>query len=702
MFAGIFGFGSLVSGLRGQERPPIGANPALAPTPARAEATPPPSPAKSPPAPAAAEAEIPPSLRPWAAWATWDDKSAGAPPVFDKADTRLPLWPSRLNLSAGPDGGAFDLEVKIFALAWLALPGDESAWPDDVKSDGNPVVVVEREKRPAVKLEPGSHRLTGSFAWKPMPQRLAVPPAIGMLALTVEGKPIDLPNRDEGGYVWLKRTQAEQNEREMLETRVYRVLEDGIPLWLRTEIELSVAGKSREEDLGDILPQAGGAWTIASVESPLPCAADDAGRVKVQVRAGKWTIAVDAFRAAPSGAIGYAEGASPVAAEEVVGFRARPDFRVVELTGIPPIDVSQTTFPEKWRGLPVYHWKTGEGFRIEEKMRGMGFQKPSGLNVEREFWLDDGGDLMTFRDRLRGEAQQVWRLDVSPGQSLGAVRLRGEGQLITKNPATGASGIEIRDRDIELEAVGRVDRARAFPASGWRADVDNCSATLHLPPGWRVLALFGAQWVQGEWLRSWTLLDLFLLLIFAMAVGKLWGWAPALIAVLGFGLTYHEPGAPKALWFFLLVPLAILRVVPSGRLRKLVAAWKWLAAAALIAYLVPFVGGQVQGVLYPQLEPLPGGYGRTKAAYAPRASFEEGAIDVLAAPVVSAEKISKIRTRNAQDTKSFGDFDNLLYDSQARIQTGPAIPTWNWRTVRFGWNGPVTPEESVRVLLIPP
>ena len=58
---------------------------------------------------------------------------------------------------------------------------------------------------------------------------------------------------EEAGFLWLKRTQAEETEREMLETRVYRVLEDGIPMWLRTEIELSVAGKSREEVLTAVM-----------------------------------------------------------------------------------------------------------------------------------------------------------------------------------------------------------------------------------------------------------------------------------------------------------------------------------------------------------------------------------------------------------------------------------------------------------------
>ena len=46
----------------------------------------------------------------------------------------------------------------------------------------------------------------------------------------------------------------------------YTLLEDGIPVWLRSEVELIVSGKSREEELGTILPAG---WKLASIASGL-------------------------------------------------------------------------------------------------------------------------------------------------------------------------------------------------------------------------------------------------------------------------------------------------------------------------------------------------------------------------------------------------------------------------------------------------
>ncbi|HEY3840375.1 MAG TPA: hypothetical protein VGL72_27575, partial [Bryobacteraceae bacterium] len=44
--------------------------------------------------------------------------------------------------------------------------------------------------------------------------------------------------------------------------------------------------------------------------------------------------------------------------------------------------------------------------------------------------------------------------------------------------------------------------------------------------------------------------------------------------------------------------------------------------------------------------------------------------------------------------------ENLSYDAKARIQTGPGVPNWTWRTVNFGWNGPVTASQQVHPILI--
>jgi hypothetical protein len=639
--------------------------------------------------------QIPEPLKAWAGWATWGDDQRECPTPYSDAKKHLCFWPSRMGLQVDSNGAQFDMAVKVFQEAWMPLPGGTDAWPMEVRANGAPVAVLEHEGNPAVHLAAGVFHLEGSYHWNAVPQRIAIPREIGILALVIDGKPVDAPAWDAQGILWLKRDASTgEADKNFLSVKLYAAVEDGIPLWLRTQVELTVAGKSREEDLGAILPEG---WKLAAVESPIPVAVDDAGRMKAQVRAGKWVLHVDAFRFDNPKEFRYAKSGKPAVGEELLAFRARPEFRTVEIVGSPSIDVSQTTFPQEWRELPVYRWDTGAPFRIEERMRGMGQEKPEGLRIVRELWLDEGGRGLTFQDHITGRAQQIWRLDAAAGQNLGSVRSGGQGQLITRNPQNGASGVEIRTRDLTLEATGRMARTEEFPATGWRTDADALNATLNLPPGWRLFALFGADWVRGDWLTSWTLLDLFVLLIFSLAVVRIWGMGAGLLAFLALGLSYHEPGAPRYLWLVLLAPLALQRMPLEGGGRRVVGAGKWIIVAVFALVFLPFIAQQTEQAIYPQLEVvserqwslLPGLGGASSIASSARVDMEPNTRAFASAP--SAKTSSGVL---------FLGKENLAYDAKARIQTGPGVPEWKWRAVSFGWNGPVSASQEVTPVLI--
>ncbi len=678
---------------------------------------------------------IPAELEAWRDWATWEDREQRAPALYSDGNKRLSLWPTRLQLRVGATGGEFEFGVTMYSEGWVRLPGDGRQWPTGVTAGGVAVAVLEEGGRPALWLGEGEHRIAGRYQWRAMPQGLTLPPQIGLLMLRIEEKEVESPTWDANGFLWLKRNaSSEEADKNFISLKLYAALEDGIPMWLQTEVELTVAGKSREEELGNLLPEG---WSLAAVESPVPVAVDELGHAKAQVRAGKWTLKLSAFRLDAAGEVRFGAQAKPGAAEVLLAFRSRPELRTLEVMGAPSVDVSQTTFPQRWRELPVYRWETGAALRLEERMRGMGDQKLSGVSILRQLWLEEDGGGYAFRDRISGARQQTWRLDVAKGQTLGAVRSGGEGQLITRNPRTGATGVEVRARGFQLEATGRSGRGKNMSASGWETDTESVTAELNLPPGWRLFGLFGADWVSGDWLTAWTLLDVFLLLLLSLAVFKIWGFWPAVLAFLGFGLSYHEPGAPRYTWLVVLAPLLLERVLPAGRGRSFAGLLKWVCVLLLAFVLVPFLGQQVQQALYPQLERVgargtEGSNGVSSSmAAAPQMlvkgemakdeqDVELAAVGKLAALAEAEPSLKEAVDRDAfqpgrkrKELQFSGQASvvskaqtdsrtnsNLAYDKKARIQTGNAMPDWSWRKVRYGWNGPVDAGQRVRVVLI--
>lgn len=680
-----------------------------------------------------AERSIPAALEPWRDWATWNDRHADCPSPYNDPQTHLCFWPSRLALDANPDQATWQIDVAIFQETWVPLPGDAEVWPLDVAAGSDAVVVVARDGRPHARLPAGEHTLSGRFRWSEMPQKIAIPQAIGLIALEVDGQQVAMPAWDSSGDLWLRRSAQEQAADNELTVRVHRLLSDGVPLYLHTEIELGVSGKNREETLGTLLPEG---WRLATINSPLPVAVDQQGVAKVQVRPGQWTVSAHAYRTYDLEVFRYAEDAEPIVREELIGLRPDPQFRILELEGTAPVDAQQTTFPEKWHDLSVHRWATDASFRLIERQRGMGDQTPAGLAIDRQLWLDQDGRAVTYRDLVRGDAFRQWRLDAAEGQQLGAVRIGGESQLITANPTTDAAGVEIRDRRLALEAVGRSSQVRNLPATGWQADAENLQLTIHFPPGWRVLALFGADRVEGDWLTSWSLLDLFLVLVFAVAVARMWSWPAGLLALLAFGLSYHEPGAPRLSWLFLLVPLALLKVVGPGAARKFLLAWKYVAIALLALVLIPHIAGQVQSALYPQLEPHGVPYqqrgvwpwdGRQLNQAAAQAAVEAdpfsgelpqggfgggGGGEFFAENFAEGNEVDRALARQAagatfdyqfgRRAQQQGKVANLAQSPKAVVQTGPATPRWSFNRVLCYWSGPVDQDQRVQPILIPP
>ena len=607
-----------------------------------------------------------------------------------------------LELAAEEAGGKFVFHVEAYAQTWAFLPGSRDLWPVHVSLDGREIPVLEHDGGPAVLLPAGTHRLEGEFVWEKLPRTLHIPSQTGVLALVLNGQAVENATWDAEGLLWLERRQPEQaGTPDYAELKVYRLLEDGAPMWLRTELELTVSGRSRELELGSLLPKG---WLLAATRGPLPMAVDASGRLKVQARAGKWTLHADAFRLHPDPEFGFAQDAAPAAANELVALKTAPDFRSIEFTGVPAVDVSQTTFPQRWRELPVYGWDTKTPFRIEERMRGMGRQQAPGLAVVRRLWLDEDGRGLTFRDQITGSQQTLWRLDSAPGQQLGAVRNGDEGQLLTKNPATGETGVEVRSRVLQLVATGRIENARNLPASGWNTDAASARVTLHLPPGWRLFALFGADYVNGDWLTAWTLLDLFLVLVFALGVTRVFGRGAGFLALLSLVLSYREPESPRYTWLCVLAALALARVVREGWGARLVGALKAAAVLCLLLVLLPFVATQIQEVLHPQLEirEQPGrrstNLEEPVGAAEAREQAEPAGNKMVSLSAKTEIGASALRRHAAGGGKIAL---NLAYDAGARIQTGPPVPDWSWRSASYGWNGPVAASQQVRLLLLP-
>lgn len=662
--------------------------------------------------PAAAERlareDVPEALRPWIEWALRGHEEALCPSLAGRGGERRCVWPGRLALALGPLGGSFAQQVQVDGPFDLALPGERERWPEQVRVDGRPAPVEERDGRPVLRLAPGSHEISGVFVWSRLPALLALPPETALVDLTLEGRPVPFPERDELGRLWLRRGGEEEAAGEKrVDAEVYRKVSDEVPLQLATRIVLQVAGAPREERLGPALPPG---FVPLALSSPLPARLEPDGALRVQLRPGRFEIALDARHEGPVEALALPPQAGENwAAEEVWVFEARPSLRLVTVEGA-PVDPQQTNLPGEWRSLPAYRMEPGSTLRLVERRRGDAEPAPDELSLVRSWHLDFGGAGATVSDRIEGTIHGRSRLEMGEATELGRAAVNGAEQFLTRLADSPRVGVQVSPGPLKVEADSRVSGTpRALPAVGWEHDFARVSATLELPPGYELLHAGGVDRARFTWLNRWTLLDLFVALVVAVAFLRLYGPAVGALAALTLALTATEAGAPRFAWLAVLAVEALRRAVPPGRFARTLLAARGVALAALVVLAVPYVVGAIRAGLYPALgEPrgLP-----ELARDTARKRLVAAEMDAPAEGRAAAPRSEQLRglgyvveeaAPSSPMTYEVFAAKRPALDPKARITTGPGVPTWSWRQVDLAWSGPVGADAVLRLYLVPP
>lgn len=681
---------------------------------------------------------VPAPLQPWTDWVMRGHQHEICPFFLGAEDASTAaarcIWPGRLALDLGEKEGRFRQEWTLEIPQFIPLPGEEKRWPQEMTVDGKPAAAVDSSGNPGLWLPAGRHTVTGTFRWDSLPESLDVPQEVGLVALTVRGAAVPFPERDAGGRVFLQRTSAAATEAESLEVIVHRRVSDEVPLLLETRIQLAVSGKAREMLLGRALPDR---FLPLALESPLPARIEPDGRLRVQVRPGSWTLALTARHEGPASVLTVPVPGGPWAKEEIWVFDARPSLRLVDVAGAAAVDPQQTSLPEEWKKLPAYRLRPGEAMRLAERRRGDADPAPDRLTLYRALWLDFDGGGYTWSDRLEGSLTRSWRLEMAPPSRLERVAIAGRDQVITRRAGSRLAGIEVRQGKILLGAEGRIEHAWALPAVGWDHDFQQVGGELHLPPGWKILGATGVDEVPGSWISRWTLLDLFLVLVIALAVRQLWGTRWGLLALAGMILSWQETDAPQWVWVVVLALEALRRLLPvqEGRTRTAVRAASVLARAVLVLVVFAFVAAQVRQAIYPALEKpytsvsssgevldrtlqvslgslvsqkrvMSGlGYvgGRAKTANEEAVSEAVPAAPDALAPAPPPPP-PPMRQDNAakQEAPKAAGVELQDVDPRAVADTGPGLPEWEWTNVNLSWSGPVVKSQRVRFFLLSP
>ncbi len=645
--------------------------------------------------------EIPDALAPWVDWVKARTPEAQCPvqPAEGAEVSRACVWISEIALELGDGGAQFSQRVMTYAPAWVALPGDRQFWPQQLSDGTHDLPVVWRDGAPSVYLAPGEYRLTGQLQWQQRPASLRLPPATGLILLSNQGQSRSA-QLDDAGRLWLDRPQVTQpaDAGNQLSVEVYRRLIDAVPLRLETELRLSVSGQVRESRLGPVLPPG---FVAMALDSPLPSRLEPDGQLKLQLKPGEWRLRLQARQQTRSDTLHLASAPPPWPSQEIWSFAPDLSLRQLELSGAEQVDTRQLNLPDGWQALATYRMSRETPLKLQEQRRGDVDAGQAELGTRRQLWLDFQGQGFTVADDISARVPVQTRLSSAAPYVLGRADLDGEAIMITTQGANTPPGITLPPGQHQLHSVSRlpVAHGQAIDANGWQQPLQQLEATLHLPPGWTLLHVAGADLAQYSWLSRWSLLDIFIVLFVALGIGRLFGPAMGGLALLALVLGYHAQGKPLFLWINLLASLALCSLLPAGRFKQGLTLWARLGLGGLILLAASFSASQLQQVMYPTLEfdrTLVGSHYGDYAAPTEAASSEQAAIEADTAGLASSAPLRKSRMEAQAEAKP------VPQGPEGITQTGPGTPAWHWQSVSLQWNGPVAPGQQMQLLLLSP
>lgn len=686
---------------------------------------------------AAVPRAVPPALVPWIPWV-----------LRDAGDELCPeqhcLALSSLSVDVRGAKADFVLTGWRWSKGLVELPGDSSLWPEGVRDGSGALPVIAKEQIPAVYLEAGPFRLSGSIRWTRRPASIVLPDGAALEVLSVDGRAVT----SSDGELWLQREDVTDEEivdtAGSLELRVFRTVSDGIPVSLETRLVLSVSGKSRRVDLPSILP-AGSLPT--QLESSLPARLSREGRLSITARPGTWEILVTSVWLVPPSKFQSSSAETPWPEQEIWSFEAAPSVRTVQIEGGMSIDARQAGVATHRQSLPAWSVPRGANLEVQEVLRGDPLTDSVKMELRRVVWVDFGGDSATVVDELQGAILKPVRLSATNALALGRATVGGEGVVLTST-APGEQGFPVvsGQRTIRLWSRWAREPWSILPATPAQWEHTSGRMDVHVGPGWRLLDILGPGSSYGTWASEWNLWSIFLVVLASALVARVAGKRVGALAACLFVLGASD-GIATGWWVHLSLALLIWTLVrskfPGSKPEVFLRIWSAIAAFGIVSVLIPFTIKQARFAVHPSLASTGSSsmyqtadFGMAKAEAPVEEMRETGYTPAAPAEAMQNSVMDKIQTTDGLLGAEVEESDGKLVDvvlagsaggksvsastslslgktkRQAQkmddpfllggVQSGPGEPSWDYGTGALTWEGPVTPSQGVRILALSP
>lgn len=652
-----------------------------------------------------AENTIPEPLKPWVEWVSEGSEALTCPFInnskYENQLNHVCAWPSVLSLNVTDNAAVFKQSWQVLTKSIIPLPGNDKNWPLNVIVNTKPVPVLSYKGLPSIELDKGNYQIEGSFEWQKIPESIAIPAQYAFVKLTVNNQVSAFP-KIENNDLWLQKSEPNQAKQDSIDISVARRITDGAYITLETFVSLNVSGKMREVGLGKLLPEG---FELIGIESQLSSFLDGDGVLHAKVKPGSYNIKVQAYAQPTLLSWRKPEQTHRWPKDEIWVFQGHENLRLGKIEGVKMIDSSQATMPKAWYELPSYLMSTNDTLTYDIQHRGKPLHLENQLSLNRTLWFSFDNTAYTFNDVVNGTMINEWRLSMTSPYLLESAEDK-DGSVLITTTAEDERGIENRYPQVNVQARGVIGAAKTLPVTGWDSHFERVSVLLHLPPGNKLFAVFGADYVSDSWWASWTIWSSFIVLLSSLIAARLISKTAGVFTALMLIVIYQVGGAPITAIVNLLIAIALKKHQPFERMKPLVNLYWGASITVAIGAILFFSASQIRTVIYPQLEARQSSVQNFNAPPEMNiASVSKQAVKRKESALYSTME-AEMESDSMELIKVSGSKVNAKdlmierYQSDSLMQAGSGIPNWQWNSYRIQWNSPVAKDQIFDVIVL--
>lgn len=656
------------------------------------------------------------------------------------------LWVGKLDL-IGDSGNkvvsiSFTVDNLLNAPAKVMLPGNESSWPESVVFNGKSLPIGRQDSTPYIMIGAGEKgRIDAKIDMsRSTSTTLTIPPAFVLANAKRPTGETFWFDPSQGYDISANEKREAKNEAQSSDKdgaasiKISRLITDGqVPL-LTTRIKIDNGGGRKTVRVDQVIPSNSIPVQMIAAGGKL-----DGESLTMEVGPGA-TLVTIVSRMDPALNVSWPKVSSPnaeVEPREFVFIKSNEKFRKIISAG-KSIDPKSIDGQLNFGDLPAYEVKDRQVLDLATKpIEKIG--QESKASVTTEAWIDfSGKEIFALQKVSFEKATQGW---FEPSKSWTATQATNDGvpAIIAKGPdAAGRIATYTGLRELSVGLAGQAGAVVEIPAiASDHVTATRSSIQLHLPLGWRALAITGAGDSQTGWLASMNLWDWFLLIITAWAAKSLIGWrfSAAIVCAMVFGRLFI--GAPFAVFLPTLALYALAKHLPIGRLKSISFVGLIFMCLVIFGDVAPFTMSRLQKTLHTTLEDniQPGaessgaGAFKNNAAYkfntagmnneaedasepygapapsaapvamAPGSPAEEKAMKKEAAQSMAGSVLSDVGVRSMQKPLVMAQQN---YVSVSGAQAGKGLPAWkSGITVPVVFSGPSSFDTVAKIVLLP-